>query len=205
MPTSARLLTAAILSAALLAVPQGASASGEDVLRDCIAGQLKTHYPAADYAAALASMPADAAEYSPCIAQITAARDRDLAQTARAIAGSRPTTSSLGGSGTGATTAAGAAAPLASTAARATPPSTTPLHPTTPQRDATTEPDPNAGLALLAAGPGDDDPNGSSGNGLPAIPIVLAFSVIALSAARALKAWGERPESPSDDAAAPAA
>lgn len=209
MPTPARLLTTMLLAAGLAIPVPTAAASVDAVIADCTDGQLQGHYTQSDYAAALANLPNDVSEYTPCRAVITAARDRDLAATARGAAATR-----LGAGSTSTPAAAvpgspeagdGAAAPDGGQATGATP-TVTPAPGTTPAVDGGTGgDDPSAALAALAAGipVDDDDPSAGSGNGLPAIPIVLAFCVIALSGARALQWWGNRPE-PVDPGAEPA-
>src|ERR1700712_1146634 len=73
-----RVPTAVVVALSLgLVAPTLAQASGADVLRDCKYGQLKSHYSAADYRAALAQMPNDFDNYSDCRDQIQRAEVRD--------------------------------------------------------------------------------------------------------------------------------
>jgi hypothetical protein len=70
-----RIVTLALL--ALLALPAGARASGDDVLVDCgDDGALSRKYTQAEYKEALANLPADQDEYSDCRDVIKRARLR---------------------------------------------------------------------------------------------------------------------------------
>ncbi len=65
----------AITLGSLLLLPSAAFASGQDVIRDCTDDeQLSRTYSPADYRDALASLPADADQYSDCRAAIIAAQ-----------------------------------------------------------------------------------------------------------------------------------
>lgn len=92
-----RLLLACVVGLSLVTAP-GASASGNDVWRECVAGNgVSTNHSAQDFEDALSNPPADGAEYSDCEDQIRAAQ-------AQARGGG----SSGGGGGTGGSTGGGA-------------------------------------------------------------------------------------------------
>lgn len=166
-----------------------ASASGEDVVRDCVAMTLKPHYPAADYRDALENMPSDIDEYSDCRDQIIAAQQNDVARPAASAA--KANASPIGGSPVLAGPSVGA--PAASVSPE----------PAAPQPVATS---PMANIQEFdAAGPNELAAYTAATSGLPEaerrpraplVPIVIAFAVIVATGARMLARWGGRSEPP---------
>jgi hypothetical protein len=198
---SIRVAAVTIVAAVALA-PQPALASGKDVISECVDGRTISHHTAADYAKALSSMSADVDEYTDCRDRISAARDRDAlaagkkrgAGTALAVGGTGGsgggtggTVDSIVGTGAGVTTDPTDAAGATVDATTAT----SPLEQALPSYDGSADPD----LAMLPVS--SPSANESTGTGIgdhrwPAVPIILALSVIALTAARGLQAWGQR-------------
>ena len=186
MRTPAILLV--VLTAATAVGAPVASASGDDIIRDCIAATLKSHYPADDYRDALENMPSDVDEYSDCRAQILTAQQNDVNRPKASAA--RATTSPGGGS-----TAAAAGAPSAASASpeEATPTAAEPTA-TSPQ---TSVSEVDAGLpsefgayTVPVAGAPAAEPDQRA----PLVPIVIAFAVIVATGARVLARWGGRAE-----------
>lgn len=188
-----RLMVMTLLASAAIA-PGVAMASGDDVIADCVAGQLKSSYSAADYREALADLPTDVAEYTDCEGEITANRDRALS----AGGGGTPYVGSSKASvippGTGGGPAAGGEfeavdGESSDEASATTPAATTPQ--AAPSSESVSD---DAFIAVPTAGDGDGGSAVGEEGGIPAIPAALAFAVIVLGIARGLMWWNGRPE-----------
>jgi hypothetical protein len=202
-PSQPRLLRAVVagMIATAVCAPSAATASGSDVLSECLANKPISHHTAAEYDQAIKSMPADVAEYSPCADAISAARERDaLAQGRRAhglalAAGGAAGAAGLGssgGSGGDGTPGAGGAAGLVSDGDAARTDAGAASDQATPSYDGAADPD--FALAPVSGPAPGEFATGGSDHRWPAVPIVLALSVIALTGARGLQAWGQRSE-----------
>lgn len=191
------LLALPAMCGALAVAAPVASASGDEVLRDCAAGALKPHYAQSDYRDALENMPADAAEYSDCRARISAARLRELREGDGIVVSGRKTDVPRSAAGT----AAGAS-----------------VESPTETNDFEGEPDGQGAAAeggtpaQAAESESSIAPSGESvaftpisaaGDGVlssgqqhraPMVPVAIAFSAIVLGLTRVLIRWGRRDE-----------
>lgn len=159
----------ALTIAALLFLPAAASASGQDVIDDCVAneGSFSRTFTAAEYRDALRNLPADVDQYSDCRQAI------QDAQREKGLGGSGGSSGSSGSSGSGGSWG-GSATP-------GVPPGVDPLATATPQE--------KAAIAEAIAEGGDPitldgqaiDPNKLGSNGINS-PLDLPAPLLALVA-----------------------